>query len=127
MLADRKATGDNEATPVALAAVLQRLSSRRVPGIAEATVEDIRRAILARDDPRRGRVFLKDGDLASDPITRVCTGWFVTLGGKPIAFVVMLALKESGARTRDEEHRELASIAGRLTDALLDSIGDVAR
>jgi hypothetical protein len=127
MLADRKATGDNEATPAALAAVLQRLSSRRVPGIAEATVEDIRRSILARDDPRRGRVFLKDGDLASDPITCVRSGWCETPGGGPIDYVVMLALKEFGAQTRDEAYRDLASTAGRLTEALLDSVGDVAR
>ena len=86
MLADRKATGDNEATPASLAAVLQRLSSRRIPGIAEATVEDIRRAILARDDPRRGRVFLKDGDLASDPITCVRTGWSEEPGGGAIVY-----------------------------------------
>ena len=75
MLTDRKANGDNEATPAALAAVLQRLSLRRFPGVADATVEDIRRAILAKDDPRRGRIFFKEGDLASDPITCVRSGW----------------------------------------------------
>ena len=127
MLADRKATGDNEATPAALAAVLQRLSSRRVPGIAEATEEDIRRAILARDDPRRGRVFLKDGDLASDPITCVRTGWFETPDGKTIVYVVMIARDEPGARTRDEAYRDLAATAGGLVEALLDHAGEAAR
>jgi hypothetical protein len=121
MLADRKATGDNEATSASLAAVLQRLSSRRVPGIAEATVEDIRRAILAKDDPRRGRVFLKDGDLASDPITCVRTGWCEKPGGGAIVYVVMIAQDEPGARTRDEAYRDLAATAGRLTDALFDA------
>ena len=122
MLADRKATGDNEATPAALAAVLQRLSSRRIPGIADATVEDIRRAILAKDDPRRGRVFLKEGDLASDPITCVRTGWCEKPGGGAVVFVVMLARDDPGARTRDESHRELAATAGRLIETLLDLI-----
>ena len=127
MLADRKATGDNEATTAALAAVLQRLSSRHFPGIKDATVEDIRRAILAKDDPRRGRVFLKDGDLASDPITCVRTGWCEKPGGGAVVFVVMLARDDPGAGTRDESHRELAATAGRLVETLLDHPGEAAR
>ena len=122
MLADRKANGDNEAEPAALAAVLQRLSSRQFPGIADATVEDIRRAILAKDDPRRGRLFLKDGDLASDPTTCVRTGWCEKPGGGAMVFVVMLARDDIGAGTRDESHRELAATAGRLVETLLDLI-----
>jgi hypothetical protein len=121
MLADRKATGDNEATPAALAAVLQRLSSRRVPGIKEVTVEDIRRVLLTKDDPRRGRIFLKDGDLASDPITCVRSGWTEKPGGGAVVFVVMLARDAPGAGTRDESHRELAATAGRLVETLLDA------
>ena len=114
MLADRKATGDNEATPAALAAVLQRLASRRIPGIADATVEDIRRAILAKDDPRRGRVFSKEGDLASDPITCVRTGWCEKPGVGAIVFVVMLARDEPRCRdprrgpSRTRRHRRSA-------------------
>ena len=120
MLADRKATGDNEATPASLAAVLQRLASHRIPGIADATVEDIRRAILAKDDSRRGRVFFKEGDLATVPITCVRTGWCEKPGVGAIVFVVMLARDETGAGTLDEAHRELAATAARLTEALLD-------
>jgi hypothetical protein len=127
MLADRKATGDNVATPAALAAVLRCLSSRRVPGIPEATVEDIRRAMLVKDDPRRGKVFIKDGDLASDPITCVRTGWCEKPGGGTIIFVVMIAEDDPGARTRDEAYRDLAATAGRLTEALLDGMRSVAR
>jgi predicted kinase len=121
MLADRKVTGDNVATPAALAAVQQRLSSRSVSGITEATVEDIRRAMLVKDDPRRGKVFVKDGDLASDPITCVRTSWSEKPGGGAIVFVVMMAQDEPGARTRDEAYRDLAATAGRLTECLLDS------
>ena len=122
MLADRKATGDNEATPAALAAILQRLSSRRFPGIKDATVEDIRRAILAKDDPRRGRVFFKEGDLATVPITCVRTGWCEKPGVGAIVFVVMLARDDPGAGTHDEAYRDLAATTGRLVEALLDLI-----
>jgi hypothetical protein len=122
MLADRKANGDNVATPASLAAVLQRLASRSVAGLAEMTVEEIRRAMLTKDDPLRGRLFIKDGDLASDPITCVRSGWSEKPGGGTIVFVVMLVLDEPGAGNRDEAHRELAATAARLTECLLDLI-----
>jgi hypothetical protein len=127
MLADRKATGDNVATPAALAAVLQRLASRRIPGIAEATMEDTRNAMLAKDVPRPGRLFVKDGDLASDPITCVRSGWSEEPGGRAIIYVVMIAQDEPDARTRDESHQTLAATAGRLAETLLDAAKDVAR
>ena len=127
MLADRRATGDNVATPAALAAVLQCLSSRRVSGITVATVEDIRRAMLARDDPHRWRAFVKDGDLASDPITCVRTGWCEKPGGETIVYVVMIARDELGARARGEAYRDLAATAGDLIEALLDGVKTVAR
>ena len=122
MLADRKATGDNVATAAALASVIQRLASRRVPGIADSTVEDIRRAMLAKDDPRGGRLFLKDGDLASDPITCVRSGWSEKPGGGAIVFVVMIAQDKPDSLTPDQAHRDLAATAGRLTECLLDLI-----
>jgi hypothetical protein len=127
MLADRKATGDNVATPAALAAVLQRLSSRHLSGLTEATLEDIRQAMLVKDEPGRGKVFIKDGDLASDPITCVRTGWCEKPGGGAIVFVVMIAQDEPGARSRDEAYRDLAATAGRLAEALLDAAKNAAR
>jgi hypothetical protein len=122
MLSDRKATGDNEATAASLAAVLRRLASRRVTGIADSTVEDIRRAMLAKDDPRGGRLFLKDGDLASDPITCVRSGWSEKPGGAKIVLVVMIAQDKPESRTPDQAHRDLSTTAGRLTECLLDII-----
>jgi hypothetical protein len=127
MLADRKATGDNTATPAALAAVLQRLASRRIPGVAEATVEDIRRVVLVNDDPRRGMFHVKDGDLASDPITCVRTGWSESADGRAIIYVVMLAQDGPGARTREQSHGDLAATARLLTEFLLDAATDAAR
>jgi hypothetical protein len=122
MLTDRKVSGDNVATPAALAAVLQRLASRSVPGLAEKTVEDIRRAILAKVDPHRGRLFIKDGNLASDPVTCVRSGWSEKPGGGAVVFVVMMAQDQPKARTADEVHRDLAATAARLTESLLDAV-----
>ena len=122
MLTDRKVNGDNVATPAALAAVLQRLASRSVPGLAEKTVGDIRRAILAKDDPRGGKLFIKDGDLASDPVTCVRSGWSEKPGGGTAVFVVMLAQDQPKGRTADEAHRDLAATAARLTESLLDAV-----
>jgi hypothetical protein len=127
MLADRKATGDNVATPAALAAVLRCLSSRHLSGLTEATLEDIRQAMLVKDEPGRGKVFIKDGDLASDPITCVRTGWCEKPGGGAIVFVVMIAQDEPGARSRDEAYRDLAATAGRLAEALLDAAKNASR
>jgi hypothetical protein len=121
MLTDRKAKGDNVATAAALATVLQRLGSRRVNGIASSTLEDIRRAILAKDDPRRGRLFLKEGDLATDPVTCVRSGWTEKTGGGTVVFVVMLAQDKPASLTADQAHRDLAATADRLTECLLDA------
>ncbi len=120
MLADRKATGDNVATPASLAAVLQRLASRRVTGIANSTVEDIRKAMLAKDDPRGGKLFLKDGDLASDPVTCVRSGWSEKSGSGAVVYVVMVAQDKPDSLTPDQAHRDLSATAGRLTECLLD-------
>jgi hypothetical protein len=119
MLADRKANGDNTATPASLAAVLRRLASRDVPGVSGATVEEIRRSILAKDEPGERRAFVKDGDLATDPITCVRTGWVDRPGRPPVVFVVMVAQDGAGALTADEAHKGLSATAARLTGALL--------
>ncbi|AGA31178.1 serine hydrolase [Singulisphaera acidiphila] len=125
MLADRRAKGDNEATPTALAAVLQRLAARKVPGLDAATVEAIRRAVLAQDEPNLGRHFWKNGDLASDPITQVESGWYET-EDRTIVYTVMVAQPDAGSQPRDEAHHHLGETAKRLTDTLVHSARDEA-
>lgn len=120
MLADRKARGDNEADAASLAAVLQRLASRRVAGLDAATVDAIRGATLAKDDPRRGRHLFKEGDLATTPITVVRSGWYERPDGPTVVYVVMLALDDPGASSLDAAHRRLTETAARLAEALVD-------
>jgi hypothetical protein len=125
MLADRKARGDNEATAEALAAVLQRLAARKVNGLGADSIEDIRKTVLAKDDPKRGHHFLKDGDLASAPITVVRSGWYEpATGGPAVVYIVMLARPDSGATSADEAHRKLSEAGARLRDVLVDAVGD---
>ncbi|SIO26403.1 hypothetical protein SAMN05444166_3329 [Singulisphaera sp. GP187] len=120
MLADRRVKGDNEATPAALAAVLQRLATRKVPGLDAATVDAVRRSVLTKDEPNLGRHYWKDGDLATDPITHVESGWYEA-GDHPIVYTVMVAQPDAGGQTRDEAHRHLTETAKRLTDTLVHS------
>lgn len=120
MLADRKARGDNEATAGALAAVLQRLASRRVNGLAAEVVEEVRKTILTKDDAKRGRHFFKAGDLATVPITVVRSGWYEPPVGPAVVYVVMLARDDAGP-SPGEAHRRLSEAAERLTEVLVDA------
>jgi hypothetical protein len=122
MLADRRAHGDNEATPEALAAVLQRLSNREVPGLDHATLEAVRGAVLSADDPSLGRHFHKNGDLSSDPITHVESGWFEGPDHPPVVYVVMLAQADPQGLPRAEAHRQLVARCRELTHALLQPV-----
>lgn len=119
MLADRRANGDNEANAAALAAVLQHLAARTLRGLEPATIDAIRGSVLTKDDPKRGRHYWKEGDLATDPITHVESGWFESKG-QTIVYTVMVAQSDPGQRTRDEAHRQLTETAERLTDTLVD-------
>lgn len=121
MLADRHVTGDNEATPEALAAVLQALAARRVPGLDAATVDEIRGTLLTRTVPRLGRHYLKNGDLDTDPITRVRSGWYEPPAGPAIVYVVMVAQPGPGKLPRAQAVRRLVETTGKLTDCLLDA------
>ena len=128
MLTDRNSTGDNTATPAALAAVLRCLAHRQVPGLAGPLVEEIRRAVEAKDDPGRGRLFLKTGSLASDPLTIVRSGWLEPArGGPPVIFVVMLAAPDPGTRSREAANEALGRLGDRLADILLDAARPAGR
>jgi hypothetical protein len=119
MLADRKARGDNEATTASLAAVLRRVASGDLPGLRPDVVDAIRGAILVEDHPGGGRHHYKTGELDSDPLTRVRTGWVETPRGEVVVYTVMTRQPSPGARPRTEAGERLAKTAGRLADAIL--------
>jgi hypothetical protein len=126
MLAPRNITGDNEATAAALAAVLQRVASGKIPGATEATAEAIRRTVVSRDDHYglKGRFSIKDGALDSDPLVRAQSGWCEPAsGGPPIVFVVMLTQPDPGKRSRSEAGERLQTTCLRLTKMVLEAAG----
>jgi hypothetical protein len=131
MLAPRDVTGDNEATAAALAAVLQRLAARTVPGVDGAAVEALRGTVLVKEDylGLKGRHHVKTGELNSDPLTRVQSGWWDVdaPGLGPVVYCVMLTQPSPAGRPRDEAGTRLAKTGERLTRAVLDAARGAAR
>src|SRR5690606_12157447 len=119
MLADRKARGDNEATPAALAAILRRLADRSLPGVDVDTLEACRAVLETSDDPARGRRVFKNGSLDSPPVTRVVSGWYDRPDEPPVVYVVMLAQDDPSSSPA-----QLQQAAERLAKLAVDSLRD---
>lgn len=123
MLASRTKNGDNEATPAALAAVLRAVASGKIPGLDDATAAAAKDAMAkAKDDPALGAHVFKEGNLDSDPMTMVKTGFFA--GGKngPVVYVVALALSAPPSGSRGAAHDRLEKAADRMLRVLVDSV-----
>jgi hypothetical protein len=117
MLAARSA-GDNEATPAGLAAVLAAIANGKVPGADAATVEAIAQAMMQATDPL-GAHRHKEGNLDSDPMVCVKTGFYARGAGKPpLVYVVAAALSAKPAGSRDAAHRRLEKTADAIHAAL---------
>ena len=123
MLAPRNVTGDNEATAEALAAVLGRITSGTVPGLNDTTARAVREAVLVTESVPglKGRHHVKDGDLNSDPLTRVRSGWWEAPGGKPaLVYVVMVAQPDPGRFGREQAGDRLAAAVSKLARLALE-------
>ncbi len=118
MLRDRRERGDNEAPAIALATLYQRLAARQLAGVDAPTMDAIRDAMRRGDDPALGRHFDKDGDLDSDPLTRVRAGWYETAKG-PLVYVVMTVQPSPGPAGRDASGQRLATTTDALTQAIV--------
>jgi hypothetical protein len=118
MLRDRHEHGDNEAPPIALAALYQRLAARRLAGIDAATMDAIREALRRADDPVLGRHYDKNGDLDTDPLTMARAGWYETAGG-PLVYVVMTTQPTPGPSGREASSEQLAKTADALAHTIV--------
>lgn len=118
MLAARDVTGDNDATPAALAAALQRIAARDLPGLAPATVEAIRDVLRVDNPDATEPHYVKSGSLDSDPLTRVLSGFRETPAGL-VVYVVMAERPEPGTLDRAEAGRRLEATVAAARDALL--------
>jgi hypothetical protein len=119
MLRNRTERGDNEAPARALAVLYQRLASRRLAGIDDATMTAIHAALRRDEHPTLGPHFDKTGELDSDPLTRVRAGWFGAPRG-PIVYVVMTVQPAPGPTGREASAARLGETARALQDALVD-------
>ena len=114
MLAPRTAA-DNAATPAALAAVLAAVAHGKLRGVDDATAGAMAEAMMQRDDAL-GIHHHKEGNLDSDPMVCIKTGFYARGAGKPpLIYVVGAALSARPTRGRDAAHRRL----DKLTDAIL--------
>lgn len=115
MLAPRAAGGDNDATPAALAAVLAAIARGNVPGVDAPTAAAIAGAMMQNRDPSLGAHCHKEGNLDSDPMVFIKTGFYPRGNGKPpLVYVVGAALSAKPTGGRDAAHRRLE----KLTDAV---------
>jgi hypothetical protein len=114
MLASRTAS-DNAATPASLAAVLAAIASAKLAGVDAATTDAIAQAMMQAKDPL-GVHRHKDGNLDSDPMVCIKTGYYAAGHGKPpLIYVVGAALSAKPTTSRDAAHRRL----DKLTDDVL--------
>jgi hypothetical protein len=116
ILASRTANGDNEATPASLAAVLASVATGKVAGgVDAATIEAIAQAMMQANDPALGVHRHKEGDLDSDPMVYVKSGYYVRGKGKPpLIYVVVAALSGKPTGARDAAHRRLEKLTDRI-------------
>jgi hypothetical protein len=123
MLAAR-APADNVATPAALAAVLAAVATGKVPGLDAATAEAAAQAMMQSTDRALGVHRHKEGNLDSDPMVVVRTGFYLRGGGvPPLVYVVGVALAGKPTGSRDAAHRRL----DQLTDAVQARLRAAAR
>jgi hypothetical protein len=118
MLRDRKTPGDNEATAESLAALYQKLASKKLAGINEPTMTALHEVLHKTTDPKLGTQYYKGGSLGSDPMTRVHAGWWQTAKG-PLIFVVMLEQPGPGKQDRETAEKELRQFSTDLTDEIV--------
>ena len=76
MLARRNVTGDNTATPLALATLFQTTIDKNPADLTADTVQGITDILHARDYPNGATLYAKGGALYSDPVTQVRSGHY---------------------------------------------------
>jgi hypothetical protein len=118
MLAPRTAS-DNTATPAALAAVLAAIASGKVAGADAAVVGAMADVMMQAKDRALGVHHHKEGNLDSDPMVCIKTGFYGRGDGKPpLIYVVGAALLAKPTGSRDAAHRRLEKLCDAIHAAL---------
>ncbi len=88
MLANRNTTGDNTATPMAMASLYQKIFGGELRSLPPVVVKEVQRILHSRDDSDGSRLYRKGGTLYSDPVTRVEAGCY-RHGDRSMNFAIM--------------------------------------
>ena len=106
MLARRNVTGDNTATPLALATLFQTTVNKTPPDLKAQTVKEVTDILHARDYPNGARLYAKGGTLYSDPVTQVRSGQFSN-GQMTMNYAIMASQKLRSKTSGKQQHETL--------------------
>lgn len=118
MLAKRTEKNENVATAAGLAAVLRLVSTGQWENLDEQTAKAVREAMLVSESDAAGRHYRKGGDLTSNPLTVVRSGWYER-DGETTVYVVVAVQPEPGNRSASEAKQRLDDTAESLRNELL--------
>ena len=109
MLARRNVTGDNTATPVALATLFQSTLNQTSKGSHPNIVREFANILLARDYPNGDKLYAKGGTLYSDPVTQVRSGQYRS-GETAMNYAIMAHQKLKTKTSGKQQHEMLKKL-----------------
>jgi hypothetical protein len=119
MLAARDVTGDNEVSARFLSRPLQAIARGKLRGASPDTVQAMREILFLEQDPDGRRHWSKTGELDTDPMTRIRSGFQTLPDGRVVVYVVMGQLPDTGGEPRGEVAQRLGASVAELTDGIL--------
>ena len=117
MLADRKVTGDNTATPMALATYFRLVLRRKVAGVEPAILDEVAAILHADDYDDGGKLYAKGGTLQTDPVTRVRAGQY-QLGERRLSYAIFASQRLESPDTGKTQFDALSKLTREIFEAL---------
>ena len=127
MLADRKAKGDNTATPRSLATVFAMTVGKQLPKLDAPASQAAVDILHARDFPNGSQLYAKGGSLYSDPVTSVRAGQLRS-GDSQMNYAIMvvqdLQSPQSGKTQYEALSEQSLQLFGELTKQFASASAD---
>ncbi|MEE2826180.1 MAG: hypothetical protein VYE64_06090 [Planctomycetota bacterium] len=121
MLARRNVTGDNTATPLALATLFQTTIGKNPSDLTADTVQGITEILHARDYPSGATLYAKGGALYSDPVTQVRSGHYSDQK-RTMNYAIMASQKLASQTSGKEQHDALQRLTLEIYTQLQKSV-----
>ncbi|MCH2182461.1 MAG: hypothetical protein MK108_10690 [Mariniblastus sp.] len=109
MLARRNVTGDNTATPFALATLFQTTVGKTPPDVMGNTVQELTDILHVTDYPNGAKLYAKGGTLYSDPVTQVRSGHYSN-GTRTMNYAIMASQKLRSRTSGKQQHEILKQL-----------------